>query len=297
MLCDAVQGLGPGGDPRGPRPGRRLGAQDPRPQGRSARLWMRKGAEPAPLIHGGGQEQGLRSGTLSPALCVGFGAAAKLAVERRDARPRRMSSGCGASRSTALGPELDDQRQRRRSAITAISTSAATGSTAARLIADLRDIAFSLGSACASGSGRPSHVLRALGPRPTARRARRSASASAATPSEASWSTPCGRIDEAARRAGGAGRVTLVRFSQAPTGRSTREVEAAAGRAPARRRLGGRPAARGRVRGGDGLLDLPRDRRRRRISRDCRRPARRKRICSTSPRMSRRTSRLACQIA
>ena len=37
------------------------------------------------------------------------------------------------------------------------------GLDAARLIADLRDIAFSLGSACASGSGRPSHVLRALG--------------------------------------------------------------------------------------------------------------------------------------
>jgi cysteine desulfurase len=33
----------------------------------------------------------------------------------------------------------------------------------ARLISDLRDIAFSLGSACASGSGRPSHVLRAIG--------------------------------------------------------------------------------------------------------------------------------------
>jgi cysteine desulfurase len=37
------------------------------------------------------------------------------------------------------------------------------GVDATRLLADLRDIAFSLGSACASGSGRPSHVLRALG--------------------------------------------------------------------------------------------------------------------------------------
>jgi cysteine desulfurase len=33
----------------------------------------------------------------------------------------------------------------------------------ARLMSELRNIAFSLGSACASGSGRPSHVLRAIG--------------------------------------------------------------------------------------------------------------------------------------
>jgi cysteine desulfurase len=33
----------------------------------------------------------------------------------------------------------------------------------ARLMSDLRDLAFSAGSACASGSGRPSHVLRAIG--------------------------------------------------------------------------------------------------------------------------------------
>jgi len=33
----------------------------------------------------------------------------------------------------------------------------------ARLLSDCRNVAFSLGSACASGSGRPSHVLRALG--------------------------------------------------------------------------------------------------------------------------------------
>ncbi|HKT76098.1 MAG TPA: aminotransferase, partial [Sphingobium sp.] len=33
----------------------------------------------------------------------------------------------------------------------------------ARLLSECRDVAFSLGSACASGSGRPSHVLRAIG--------------------------------------------------------------------------------------------------------------------------------------
>jgi cysteine desulfurase len=37
------------------------------------------------------------------------------------------------------------------------------GLDAARLISELRDIAFSAGSACASGSGRPSHVLKAIG--------------------------------------------------------------------------------------------------------------------------------------
>ena len=124
-------------------------------------LWMRKGKEPAPLIHGGGQEQGLRSGTLSPALCVGFGAAAKLADERctRDydhvqklwkAAVHALGPGWIVNGSTAhrYHGNLNIRRE---------------GVDAARLIADLRDIAFSLGSACASGSGRPSHVLRALG--------------------------------------------------------------------------------------------------------------------------------------
>ena len=124
-------------------------------------LWMREGREPAPLIHGGGQEQGLRSGTLSPALCVGFGVAAKLAMERctRDydhvqrlwkAAIHALGPGWKINGSTAhrYHGNLNIRRE---------------GVDAARLIADLRDIAFSLGSACASGSGRPSHVLRALG--------------------------------------------------------------------------------------------------------------------------------------
>ena len=124
-------------------------------------LWMRDGAEPATLIHGGGQEQGLRSGTLSPALCVGFGAAAKLADERCTLdydHVQRLSKAA----LQALGPGwiVNGCREHRYPGNLNIRRE---GVDAARLIADLRDIAFSLGSACASGSGRPSHVLRALG--------------------------------------------------------------------------------------------------------------------------------------
>ena len=124
-------------------------------------LWMRKGHEPAALIHGGGQEQGLRSGTLSPALCVGFGAAAKLA-EERCTRDYDHVETLWAAAVQALGPgwEINGGTEHRYKGNLNIRREGLDG---ARLIADLRDIAFSLGSACASGSGRPSHVLRALG--------------------------------------------------------------------------------------------------------------------------------------
>jgi cysteine desulfurase len=160
MLSDAVQGLGRLTIPDGPDLVSVSAHKIHGPKGIGA-LWMRKGAEPAPLIHGGGQERGLRSGTLSPQLCVGFGAAARLAHERcqRDydhvcrlwqAAVQALGNGWTINGSTAQRyfGNLNIRRD---------------GVDAARLLADLRDIAFSLGSACASGSGRPSHVLRALG--------------------------------------------------------------------------------------------------------------------------------------
>jgi cysteine desulfurase len=122
---------------------------------------MRDGAEPAPFIHGGGQERGMRSGTLSPELCVGFGAAAKLAAERCDRdydhvqrlwKAAEDALGKGWTVNGSTGQRYYGNLNIRRD-----------GVDAARLLADLRGIAFSLGSACASGSGRPSHVLRALG--------------------------------------------------------------------------------------------------------------------------------------
>lgn len=160
MLCDAVQAFGRLEICRGPDLVAVSAHKIHGPKGVGA-LWMRKGKEPAAFIHGGGQERGLRSGTLSPALCVGFGAAAKLADERctRDydhveklwkAAVHALGHGWTINGSTAhrYYGNLNIRRE---------------GVDSARLIADLRDIAFSLGSACASGSGRPSHVLRALG--------------------------------------------------------------------------------------------------------------------------------------
>ena len=103
MLCDAVQGLGRVEIPEGPDLVAVSAHKIHGPKGIGA-LWMRDGAEPAPLIHGGGQELGLRSGTLSPALCVGFGAAAKLASERRSTDHASRRERFGTPRSSELGP-------------------------------------------------------------------------------------------------------------------------------------------------------------------------------------------------
>jgi cysteine desulfurase len=160
MLCDAVQAFGRVDLCKGPDLVALSAHKIHGPKGIGA-LWMRKGAEPAPFIHGGGQERGLRSGTLSPALCVGFGTAAKLAEERANRDYDHVEKLWKAA-SKALGPGwiVNGSTDHRYKGNLNIRRE---GVDAARLLADLRDIAFSLGSACASGSGRPSHVLRALG--------------------------------------------------------------------------------------------------------------------------------------
>jgi cysteine desulfurase len=160
MLCDAVQGFGRMALPEGPDLVAISGHKIHGPKGVGG-LWMRDGCEPAPLLHGGGQEQGLRSGTLSTALCVGLGEAARLAVERGEADSEHVAKLHELALAT-LGEGWiingsTDQRYRGNLNLRRF------GLDGARLISDLRNIAFSLGSACASGSGRPSHVLRALG--------------------------------------------------------------------------------------------------------------------------------------
>ena len=160
MLCDAVQGLGRIEIPEGPDVVAASAHKIHGPKAIGA-LWMRDGVEPAPLIHGGGQEMGIRSGTLSPALCVGFGAAAKLASERRSTDHAHVERLWDAAKGE-FGPgwAINGSADKRYHGNLNLRRE---GLDAARLISDLRDIAFSLGSACASGSGRPSHVLRAIG--------------------------------------------------------------------------------------------------------------------------------------
>lgn len=124
-------------------------------------LWKRDGVELTPLLHGGGQEGGERSGTLSPALCAGFGAAAAVAGERRETDRKHV----GQLWERALGILGDDWiingaiEPRYHGNLNV----RLPGLDASRLLSDVRTVAFSSGSACASGSGRPSHVLQAIG--------------------------------------------------------------------------------------------------------------------------------------
>jgi cysteine desulfurase len=123
-------------------------------------LWVRDGVVLAPLMTGGGQEGGLRSGTLSPALCAGFGAAAALAARRFETDHAHVER-LWALSQTKLGDwQINGSTKQRYHGNLNIRRD---GLDAARIISELRDIAISAGSACASGSGRPSHVLTALG--------------------------------------------------------------------------------------------------------------------------------------
>ncbi|MFN4021005.1 MAG: cysteine desulfurase family protein, partial [Erythrobacter sp.] len=123
-------------------------------------LWVRDGLALAPQQTGGGQEQGLRSGTLSPALIAGFGAAARLAAERMAEDAAHVQALWHRARDLFDGWILNgSDRQRWHGNLNLRKD----GLDVARLMSDCRSIMFSAGSACASGSGRPSHVLRAIG--------------------------------------------------------------------------------------------------------------------------------------
>ncbi|MGB5724922.1 MAG: cysteine desulfurase family protein [Parasphingorhabdus sp.] len=162
MLCDAVQGFGRIAIPEQADLIALSGHKIYGPKGIGA-LWVRDGIDLPPLIHGGGQEQGVRSGTLSPALCAGLGRAAKFCAERRDEDMIHIINLSETARSLFGDWAVNGSLDQRYPGNLNIRRD---GLDVARLMSDTRGVAFSAGSACASGSGRPSHVLAALGLEP-----------------------------------------------------------------------------------------------------------------------------------
>jgi cysteine desulfurase len=161
FFCDAVQGFGRFEVPVDSCDMIAISAHKVHgPKGIGA-LWIRDGVELEPLLHGGGQEGGIRSGTLSPALCAGFGTAARLIVEQSEEDALHIQKLWEAAWDVlGEGWILNGSPRDRYRGNLSIRRE---GLDAGRLISEVRQVAFSAGSACASGSGRPSHVLSALG--------------------------------------------------------------------------------------------------------------------------------------
>lgn len=159
LLCDAVQGYGRVAIPESADLVAISAHKIHGPKGIGA-LWIRDGIDLPPLMFGGAQEQGMRSGTVSPALCAGFGAAAALAAERLDEDAAHVERLWSLARDMLPEWAINGAVDARYHGNLNIRREGVNG---LRLMSDARNIAFSLGSACGSGSGKVSHVLRAMG--------------------------------------------------------------------------------------------------------------------------------------
>ncbi len=131
-------------------------------------LYVRKGTKIAPFMTGGSQERKRRAGTENVPAIAGFGAAARLAMERqaemqmrigalRDTLESRILERIPGARINGLAPRLPN--------ISNLSFDNLEGE-AAVIALDLEGVAVSTGSACSSGALDPSHVLTAMGLRP-----------------------------------------------------------------------------------------------------------------------------------
>jgi cysteine desulfurase len=131
-------------------------------------LWVRRSGTPrvrlAPLVEGGGQERGLRSGTVPVPLVVGFGEACAVAEADLHDEMKRI----GALRDRLLGGlsakleavEVNGSLERRLPGNLNVSFAGIEGEA---LLTALKHLAVSSGSACTSGTVEPSYVLKALG--------------------------------------------------------------------------------------------------------------------------------------
>ncbi len=144
LACSAHKFYGPKG----------VGALYVRRQNPSVRLY--------PLIHGGGHERGLRSGTLNVPGIIGMGKAAEIAMEgmKEEARRLEVLRHRLETALKALGVRVQGEGVPR---LPQTSSLTFPGIPADRLVLETRTLAYSAGSACTSGKGKPSRVLMAMG--------------------------------------------------------------------------------------------------------------------------------------
>lgn len=131
-------------------------------------LYVRKGTKITPLIHGGGHERNLRSGTENVSGIVGFGKAAELAAREMDKEAKRLVKLRDRLIEGALKIEnswLNGPRKRRLPNNVNIGFKFIEGESLI-LELDFSGIYANTGSACSSKSLKPSHVLTAIGLRP-----------------------------------------------------------------------------------------------------------------------------------
>ena len=116
------------------------------------------------MMSGGGQERGMRSGTLSPALCVGLGEACRICYNEMDEENKRLiylkNRFYDGITSKCKDVYLNGSSEFRIPGNLNISFAYVEGES---LMMGIKDLAVSSGSACTSASLEPSYVLRALG--------------------------------------------------------------------------------------------------------------------------------------
>ena len=117
-----------------------------------------------PLIVGGGQERGFRSGTLPTPLCVGLGEACEIAAKEMDAEAKRLTKlrdrMLKGLQSKLTDLVINGDLEHRIPGNLNISFAYVEGES---LMMGIKNLSVSSGSACTSASLEPSYVLRALG--------------------------------------------------------------------------------------------------------------------------------------
>ena len=136
------------------------------PKGAGALISRGEVLMPAPLVRGGGQEKGHRSGTENPAALAGFAAAARSVAEDFAARNSRIAdlrdaleNGMRTTTNDVIIHGAEVERIANTSFFSLPGLKAETG----QIAFDLEGIALSAGSACSSGKVGQSHVLVAMG--------------------------------------------------------------------------------------------------------------------------------------